>query len=341
MQLQALDFADTDELAGFRLQRLEVLNWGTFDRRVWVIAPDGHNALLTGDIGSGKSTLVDAITTLLVPHHRIVYNKAAGVEARERTLYSYIRGEYKSEKDDLTQAAKAVALRDENSYTVLLAHYHNQGFAQNVTLAQVFWLKDGKRNPERFFVIAQIPLTIVDHFSNFGEDILDLKRRLRRTNHIDVLDNFKDYSSRFRHLFGIQHEQALELFYQTVSMKSVGNLTEFVRNHMLEKYDVESRIDELRRNFDNLNRAHEAVLKAKDQIRQLTPLVADSRRYRTANADIQELHQCREALESYFAGHRMELLITRIEALDMNIQKLNHRLTALKTRAGSAAATAG
>jgi uncharacterized protein YPO0396 len=28
---------------------------------------DGKNALLTGDIGSGKSTLVDAVTTLLVP----------------------------------------------------------------------------------------------------------------------------------------------------------------------------------------------------------------------------------------------------------------------------------
>ena len=55
---------------GFRLQRLEVLNWGTFDRRVWRYELDGRNGLLTGDIGSGKSTLVDAVTTLLVPAHR-------------------------------------------------------------------------------------------------------------------------------------------------------------------------------------------------------------------------------------------------------------------------------
>src|SRR5712692_3607027 len=137
---------------GFRLYRFEVLNWGTFDRHVWSIEPDGHNALLTGDIGSGKSTLVDAVTTLLVPHHRIVYNKAAGAEGKERSLYSYIRGEYKSEKDDLTQAAKAVALRDDNSYTVLLAYFYNEGFDQGVTLGQVFWLKDQQRNPERFFV---------------------------------------------------------------------------------------------------------------------------------------------------------------------------------------------
>jgi hypothetical protein len=59
----ALDFVADDARVGFRLQRLEVLNWGTFDKRVWRYELDGSNGLLTGDIGSGKSTLVDAITT--------------------------------------------------------------------------------------------------------------------------------------------------------------------------------------------------------------------------------------------------------------------------------------
>lgn len=49
-------------LAGYRLQYLEVLNWGTFNQVRWQIQPNGQNALLTGDIGSGKSTLVDALT---------------------------------------------------------------------------------------------------------------------------------------------------------------------------------------------------------------------------------------------------------------------------------------
>ena len=92
----ALDFVADDSRVGFRLARLEVLNWGTFDKRVWRYELDGRNGLLTGDIGSGKSTLVDAITTLLVPAHRVAYNKAAGAEARERTLRSYVLGHYKS-----------------------------------------------------------------------------------------------------------------------------------------------------------------------------------------------------------------------------------------------------
>ncbi|MCB1568761.1 MAG: hypothetical protein KDI69_08125, partial [Xanthomonadales bacterium] len=92
---QALDFVADDSRVGFRLQRLEVLNWGTFDRHVWRYELDGRNGLLTGDIGSGKSTLVDAVTTLLVPAQRIAYNKAAGAEARERSLRSYVLGHYK------------------------------------------------------------------------------------------------------------------------------------------------------------------------------------------------------------------------------------------------------
>ena len=59
---------------GFRLARLEVLNWGTFDSRVWHLDPAGETLLLTGDIGSGKSTLVDAVSTLMLPSHRIDYN---------------------------------------------------------------------------------------------------------------------------------------------------------------------------------------------------------------------------------------------------------------------------
>ena len=91
-QTLGLDFVGDDSLVGFRLLRLEVFNWGTFDGRVWTLQADGRNTLLTGDIGSGKSTLVDAVTTLVVPAHRVAYNKAAGADSKERSLKSYVLG---------------------------------------------------------------------------------------------------------------------------------------------------------------------------------------------------------------------------------------------------------
>ncbi len=310
-----LDFATDDALSGFRLQRLEVFNWGTFDARVWVLHPGGRNALLTGDIGSGKSTLVDAVTTLLVPAHRIAYNKAAGADNKERTLRSYVLGHYKSERNEVSGAAKPVALRDHNGYSVILGVFHNAGYDQTVTIAQVFWMKDAQGQPARFFVGAERDLSIAADFANFGTDIPALRKKLR-TAGAELFDGFPPYGAWFRRRFGIENEQALELFHQTVSMKSVGNLTDFVRSHMLEPFDVVPRIAALIGHFDDLNRAHEAVLKAKRQVELLTPLVADCDRHALLVVRADELRRCREALRPYFAGLKLDLLDTRINLLN-------------------------
>lgn len=314
VQTLGLDFATDDALSGFRLQRLEVFNWGTFDARVWVLNPDGKNALLTGDIGSGKSTLVDAVTTLLVPAHRIAYNKAAGADSKERTLRSYVLGHYKSERNEVSGSAKPVALRDHNNYSVILGVFYNAGYDQTVTLAQVFWMKDAQGQPARFFVGAERDLTIATDFAHFGADIAGLRKKLRSLK-ADVFDSFPPYGAWFRRRFGIENEQALELFHQTVSMKSVGNLTDFVRSHMLEPFDVAPRVAALIGHFDDLNRAHEAVLTAKRQVELLTPLVADSDRHAALVTQVDGLRACREALRPYFAGLKHGLLEKRIASL--------------------------
>ena len=313
-ELLDLDFVGEDALSGFRLHRLEVYNWGTFDGRVWALNPAGRNALLTGDIGSGKSTLVDAVTTLLVPPQRVAYNKAAGADTRERTLRSYVLGHFKSERQEGSGSAKPVALRAANSYSVVLGVFHNAGYDQTVTLAQVFWLKDPQGQPARLYVGTDRALSIAQDFSHFGSDITTLRRRLRADG-AELFESFPPYGAWFRRRFGIGNEQALDLFHQTVSMKSVGNLTDFVRNHMLEPFDVAPRVSALLNHFDDLNRAHEAVLKAKRQVALLTPLVADCDRHAELAAGIDELRDCREALKPYFARLKLALLDKRIATL--------------------------
>ena len=314
-QTLGLDFAADDTLAGFRLRRLEVFNWGTFDGRVWTLQAEGQNALLTGDIGSGKSTLVDAVTSLLVPAHRVAYNKAAGAGSKERTLKSYVLGYYKTERSEVSAVAKPVALRDHNSYSVILGVFYNAGYDQTVTLAQAFWIKDAQGQPARFYVAAERELSIARDFAGFGSEITKLRKRLRAEG-VDLFDSFPPYGAWFRRRFGIGNEQALELFHQTVSMKSVGNLTEFVRNHMLEPFDMVPRISALIAHFDDLNRAHEAVLKAKRQIEMLTPLVADCERHTQLTDSTEALRLCREALRAFFSGLKLTLLEKRISGLD-------------------------
>jgi uncharacterized protein YPO0396 len=306
---------------GCRLHRLEVFNWGTFDKRVWAFEVDGRNALLTGDIGSGKSTLVDAITTLLLPANRISYNKAAGADTRERDLRSYVLGHYKAERNEETGGTRPVGLRDHRHYSVLLGVFANADADDYVTLAQVFRARDEGGQPERFYVVADEDLSIAKHFAEPGESLTILRRKLRDAG-ASVFEHFPEYGKTSRRRLGIDSEQALDLFHQTVSMKAVDNLNDFVRTHMLEPFDMQQRIDGLISHFDDLTKAHEAVLRAKHQIELLRPIVTSLERHDSLDADLVRLGLVEAAMPFYFARRKADLLHAEIERLDDELGKL-------------------
>jgi uncharacterized protein YPO0396 len=308
--------------AGYRLHHLEVLNWGTFDKQVWRLTAGGQTALLTGDIGSGKSTIVDAITTLLMPAHKIAYNKAAGAETRERTLRSYVEGHYKSERSEATGRSRAKGLREgRRTYSVVLAVFVNDAYGETVTLAQVFQQRETTGQPYRFYVTTNKELSIASDFADFGTDLRDLRKRLRASG-ADVFDEFAKYSASLRRLLGIRSEQALELFHQTVSMKSVGNLNDFVRDHMLEPSDAGERVRQIIGHFDDLTKSHDAVKRAREQLEALEPIVTLAKKYDSAEAERADLETERAGTQLFMAQLRTDLLTAEIEALEADGQRL-------------------
>lgn len=324
--------SDDGSRAGFRLDRLEVLNWGTFDGRVSRLVLNGENTLLTGDIGSGKSTLVDAVTTLLLPSNRITYNKAAGADTRERDLRSYVLGHYKSERIESTGASRPIGLRNQDSYSVLLGVFANEGYDEQVTLAQVFWVKDTSAGqPLRFFVTASRALSIAEDFSEFGSDLNALRRRLRSSGAV-VADHFPAYGQQARRLLGIQSEQAMELFGQTVSMKSVGNLDDFVRRHMLEPADPTARIAALVEHFGHLTAAHDAVRRARDQLDQLNPLLGHCDTHDDLERQIAEARQLSRALRYYFADLKADLLGEALWRVETDLGEVEDKVDAAAER---------
>lgn len=325
--MNEIDFYTISSNAGFRLQFLEVLNWGTFNQSIWKIEPNGFNSLLTGDIGSGKSTLVDALTTLLVPSNKITFNKAAGAEGKERNLLTYVRGEYKKEKEEITKTAKKIYLRpDDNTQTVIVANFYNEGYNEHVCLAQVFWVKDGK--VEKLLIGSNIPLSIKEHLSSFSE-IPELKKRLRNLQGVTLFDdNFSKYSEYFRHRFGMTSDKAIDLFYQTVSMKSVSSLTDFVREQMLEKTDVKEQIGVLLKRFDDLNKAHAAVVHAREQFNHLKPLVEFAVEHGKLNAEIEKIEEMLTVIPAWFAEKKIRLIENSITE---TTNQLEQAKLALKT----------
>ncbi len=323
----------TEILSGFRLTRLELYNWGTFDQRVWSLDANARNTLLTGDIGSGKSTIVDAVTTLLLPANRISYNKAAGADTRERSLRSYVLGYYKSERNEVTGTTKPVALRDGTRYSVILGVFGNEGYDATVAIAQVFWLRgaDVGGQPDRFYVTADKPLSVAVDFADFGSDMTALRRRLRAGG-ARVHDSFPEYGKDFRRRLGIESEQAMELFHRTVSMKSVGNLTDFVRDHMLEPFDAAKWTANIVAHFEDLTKAHEAVQRARAQLSALGPLLAECDAHDKVVAEIAALTAQRNALKYYFADLKAGLVDRLLDDLSSERAQLRAQLTELGTR---------
>ncbi|MCM3658982.1 hypothetical protein M3147_17125 [Agromyces mediolanus] len=77
----------------FRIERVQVLNWGAYHGRKEMLASRGGTAIL-GPSGRGKSTLLDAIASVILPNPQ-EFNQAARDDKggkRERTVYTYARG---------------------------------------------------------------------------------------------------------------------------------------------------------------------------------------------------------------------------------------------------------
>jgi uncharacterized protein YPO0396 len=200
-----------------------------------------------------------------------------------------------------------VSLRDEREFSILLARFADVELGETLTLAQVFWLIEGQAQPEKYFIVAEKAFGISELLS-IAANPAELRKRLRKLDGVSVHAQFSEYQTHWRRLFGIAQEHALGLFYQTVSLKSIGNLTDFIRTHMLDAPALEERIAGLVSGFANLNAAHEAVLKARRQVELLTPIRDDGTRLVTQQSEQEDRRGLREALDYWRAAQRLTLI---------------------------------
>lgn len=300
---------------GLRLRKLEVYNWGTFDQKIWSFAPNGETTLLTGDSGSGKSTLVDALITLLVSPRKTQYNKAADASAKERSVTSYVRGYY-GRKYAYEGKGKPEALRDGNQYSVLLAMMADAASGKVVTLAMFFWFKEQQIIPERFYVVAQQELFIAQDFSGFSGNVKQLRAALSEKG-CEVFQDYNHYAACFQKELGGLTPQAIDLFQQTISMKKVDALTEFVRDNMLEETDIAQEIQKLLKHYFSLDSAYEAVQRAQRQVQRLQPICTNGTQYVLRKAALAAVTQGQAALEYWYAKQKETLYVQKVSELDV------------------------
>ena len=319
-------FSTSSDKAGFRLQYMEVYNWGTFHERIFKINPKGNNSLLTGANASGKSTYIDALLTLLVPIKKDrFYNQSSGVDKKgDRTEETYVCGNYGNVQKEGELSTTSQTLRDKSTYSVILASFSNTD-QRNITLFQVRWFSNGELR--RSFGIAHLPLQIERDFSDF-DSRGNWKKWLEKTYNannarkkIEFLDGPTVYAERIAHLFGMRSTKALSLFNQVVGVKVLDDLDDFIRTNMLDELDAETEYIQLKESFLTLMDAKTNIEKAKEQITQLTPINEIANKLEEFQAQSDRLTTSREISVYWFANKKVELaekeLITHAEKLDL------------------------
>jgi uncharacterized protein YPO0396 len=285
-----------EEAEQFRLHRIQVFNWGTFDGLHTIdVSPKGM--LFIGPSGSGKSTLLDAHASLLTPPRWLNFNVAAreSEQKADRTVLTYLRGVW----GEQTQASGEIAdqqLRKNSTWTAISECYRN-AVGQTVTIVHVYWIRgssNSTREVGKRYLVADRLLDLTE-LRFFPESDYDVKRFKRELDGVFVTDAFSEYQERFRSRLGIETEHALKLLHKTQSAKNLGSLTQFLRDFMLDESQAQRMALELVAQFQKLDSAHTEVVKAEQQTQCLL-------RSRVAQQQIDALDLLTNQLKEVLAG---------------------------------------
>lgn len=329
-------FNSNNAEGGYRLRYMQVFNWGTFHKKVYTLQTDSRTSLLTGANGSGKTTLIDALLTLLVPVNKRFYNQSSGAELRkERDENSYFWGQFGKVYSEAEEKSKTEQLRNksDNPYSVLLACFQNAGTLHTISLVQVRWFSGGAL--KKSFIVAPYQLNIAEHFGEGhfdmkGEWKKKLKKQFPKT---DLYDSFKDYAARFSELFGLK-EKALSLFNQTVGIKVLGDLTQFIRLQMLEEPEAEQEFKSLYEHYNDLLISHKAIQKDEKQLELLDPVMTNKHRLTELIANLTVLTFVQDQLPFFLDKLEYDLLDAHITLIEQDTDNAKVEKRVIETAIG-------
>lgn len=322
---------DTSEQAGFRLNTLQLCNWGVLQNdKIFTFDFNNKSTLLTGRNGSGKTTIVDAIITLLVPKRYRFYNQSSSgnTKDKERDEESYVLGAYGTSSDESSHSGKTKFLRDRNCISIINGVFRNEITKQSVSLMQVRYFSGNELVTYECITEKALLIKDIENILQKEKAKLDRDKKWRQilknkcgTEFWDS-DGFSKYAARFKNLFGLKEDnenKSLKLFAQIVGMKELGNLNEFIRQKMIEGVDVDSEFENLHSNFITLIQCENEIAKTKCQLELLKPVVDTGKKIEESEKKKEKLSNDQNTVPAWYAKTAIDILTKEIE--DKNREK--------------------
>jgi uncharacterized protein YPO0396 len=236
------------------LTRMKMIQWHYFDDETVYFNPNG--TIVTGDNGSGKSTIVDALQVILVGNMKMVkFNSSAHDEKTERNLVTYLRGKIGGESSTSTEYIRN---HDFCSYLALEIEEENKNGSKTNTIIGVvfeyfhsskeenhefFIINDFELNDDLFYKEPGVPYTKDGFFRNLKQIeqyVGKLKQRKRpNINLFQRHMKIGKYQDDLRHLFGGIKDNFFSLLVKGISFSPITNLRKFFYEYILEENKID------------------------------------------------------------------------------------------------------
>lgn len=326
MQLNLLE----EDTLGFYLDVFQFVNWGVFDKKIYTMHCNKKSSLLTGANGSGKTTLVDAFLSLLVPPQQRFYNQSSGAEnKKDRSEPSYVLGAYGNTRSDEYMSSVQQSLRSKEScQSILLGSFSRHDNSSPITLMQMRYFSSSGIL-QRVYCITRKSIALEEvqnAVGNFDRQGHWQKVMKEKFDTVFYGDSFPRYASVFSEIFGLKSNKALYLFSQTVGLKVLGNLNEFVRMHMFEAQDNESKFKELVLNYENLSESYKEIEKVQEQIALLTEVIKAGDAWQECNAKQIKTKNLKDTIPLWYEFTKSSLIKDTIADLNYKLNDVENKL---------------
>lgn len=317
----------------WRLNRVEVLNWGTFQGHHGVdVARKGF--LLTGHSGSGKSSLVDAIAAVLTPRGKLHFNAAAqdtSARGEDRSLASYIRGAWRRSADEESGEVTSDYLRPGATFSGILLRYGNGlpgAEGKPLLLLKLYHLRRGSNTSadvSELNLLLNEEASLADFIEQLRSGIETRRIKAAWPQALIVTDKHSAFASRFCRALGISGANGVLLLHKTQSAKSLGSLDDLFRSFMLDKPTTFTLAENALSQFAELSEAHRLVVEARNQVKQLGLLEEPIAVFEENMALAAEADSLGTALPVFKDGWRLKLALDAQKTAEASVHSTHHQ----------------
>ncbi|HAU58359.1 MAG TPA: hypothetical protein DCW87_12930 [Comamonadaceae bacterium] len=320
--------------SSFVLQELHLYNWGAFAGRHQIGIDPGNSAII-GPTGSGKTTLVDALMTLLCASPR--YNLAStGGHESDRDLVSYVRGASGQGNDSGDHIA-----RPGRCATGLAARLvrNSEGCREVVWLGALLWFDGSSQSAgdmqKRWFFAqgeGHSPDLWLEEQHNGGARALT--RLVKDSEGLQMFSSKAPYLAKLHSFFEVG-PNAFTLLNRAAGLKQLNSIDEIFRELVLDDHSAFDDAQKVVDGFAELASIHADLELANAQFVSLLPLRDLATRELQQAQQLAHLQALQLQLPHWFAaqgvqwwGQRVAQLqaqiTTRVQALHAAQEQVNH-----------------